>query len=103
MKFKPLGDLILLELSLGGEEVTEQGIIYEKTIERNVWGKVVAIGEGKPATKTGKKIPCEFKVGEEVLVPFRGMKGTHTEGLYSGDEKVYHIYDRYDVICAKEK
>lgn len=103
MKFKPLGDLILLELSLGGEEVTEQGIIYEKTIDRNVWGEVIAIGEGKPATKTGKKIPCDFKVGEEVMVPFAKLKGTHTEGLYTGDEKVYHIYDRCDVICAKEK
>jgi len=37
------------------------------------------------------------------MVPFAKLKGTHTEGLYSGDEKVYHIYDRYDVICAKEK
>jgi len=103
MNFKPLGDLVLIQLDLGGEETTEQGIIYEKTIESYVWGKVIAIGDGKPATKTGKNIPCEFKVGEEVLVPFRGMKGTHTEGLYSGEEKVYHIYDRYDVICAKEK
>ena len=103
MNFKPLGDLVLIQLDLGGEETTEQGIIYEKTIESYVWCKVIAIGDGKPATKTGKNIPCEFKVGEEVLVLFRTMKGTHTEGLYSGEERVYHIFDRKDVICAKEK
>lgn len=103
MKFKPLGDLVLLELNLGEETTTEQGIIYEKTIERNVWGRVISIGEGKPAPKTGKIIPCEFEVGEEVLVPFAQFKETYTEGLYSGDEKVYHLYDRKDIICAKEK
>lgn len=103
MKFKPLGDLVLIELDLGGEETTKEGIIYEKTIESYVWGKVIAIGDGKPATKTGKINPSEFEVGEEVLVHFRALKGTHIEELYSPNEKVYHIYDRKDIICAKEK
>jgi co-chaperonin GroES (HSP10) len=103
MKFKPLGNLVMLELNLGGEETTEHGIVYEKTITAHVWGRVVAIGPGIPFPKTGKILPCEFEVGDEVLVTFRAMKGTRTEGLYSGEERVYHLYDRNDIICVKEK
>lgn len=102
MKFRPLGNLVMLELSLGGELVSEQGIIYEKTITPHVWGRVIAMGPGTPFPKTGKILPNELKVGDEVLVLFRKMKGTHTEGLYTGEERVYHLYDRDDIICAKE-
>jgi len=102
MKFKPIGDMVLLELSLGGEMMTEQGIIYEKRIEKVVWGKVVSIGPGYPLPKTGKVIACDFQVGDEVMVPFMNFKGTYKDGLYSGNEKVYHLYDRHDIICAKE-
>ena len=102
MKFKPIGDMVLLELSLGGEVKTEQGIIYEKTPERNLWGKVIALGPGTPLPKTGEIPPWEFEVGDEVFVAFSNFKGTYEEGLYSGEEKVYHLYNRYDVLCVKE-
>ena len=103
MKFRPIGDMVLLELRLGGEEMTEQGIIYEKTIERNLWGKVIALGPGTPLPKTGEVPPWEFEVGDEVFVVFNTFKGTYKDGLYSGDEKVYHLYNRYDILCVKEK
>ena len=103
MKFKPIGDMVLLELSLGGEVKTDQGIIYEKTPERNIWGKVIALGPGTPLPKTGEIPPWEFEVGDEVFVQFTSFKGTYKEGLYSGEEKVYHLYNRYDILCVKEK
>jgi co-chaperonin GroES (HSP10) len=103
MKFKPLGNLIMLELSLGGEETTEHGIIYEKTIQSYVWGKVVAIGPGIPAPQTGKIPELDLKIGDEVMVLFRSFKGTYQDGLYTDKEIAYHLYDRSDIICVKEK
>ena len=71
MKFKPIGDMVLLELSLGGQVKADQGIIYEKTPERNIWGKVIALGPGTPLPKTGEIPPWEFEVGDEVFVPLK--------------------------------
>jgi len=103
MKFRPLGNLVMVQLNLGTEETTEQGIIFEKIIQSYVWGNVVAIGPGSPAPKTGKIPEFNLRVGEEVLVLFRLFKGTYQEGLYTDNEKVYHLYDRKDIICVKEK
>lgn len=103
MKFRPLGNLVMLELYLGTEEITEQGIIYEKTIQSYVWGKVVGIGPGTPAPQTGKIPDIDIKIGDEVMVLFRLFKGTYQDGLYTDKEKVYHLYDRNDIICVKEK
>lgn len=102
MNFKPYGDLVLLDLNLGTEYVNDKGIILENTIQNYVWGKVIVIGDGLPAKRTGKIPHLDIKVGDVVYVLFRKLKGTHVDGLYSGNEKVYHLYDRHDIICAKE-
>ena len=103
MKFRPLGNLVMLELKLGGEEVTEHGIIYEKAIQSYVWGEVVAMGPGVPSPQTGKIPELDLKVGDEVMVLFRVFKGTYQDGLYTDKIREYHLYDRSDIICVKEK
>lgn len=102
MNFKPYGDLVLLDLNLGNEYVNDKGIILENTPQNYVWGKVMGVGEGIPSKRTGKTIHLDINVGDMVCVPFRKMKGTHVDGLYSGNEKVYHLYNRFDILCAKE-
>ena len=101
MKFKPYGNMVALQLELGKEYTTDQGIIVENGIQDKVWGTVVGIGPGIPH-KSGKMIPIDLKVGDIVFVKFMKMKGTYTEGLYSGDEMTYHVYDREDILCAVE-
>lgn len=101
MKFKPYGNMVLLQLDLGKEYTTDQGIIVENGISDKVWGTVVAIGDGIPH-KSGKTIPIDVKVGDIVFVKFMSMKGTYAEGLYSGNEITYHVYDKNDLLCAVE-
>jgi co-chaperonin GroES (HSP10) len=101
MKFKPYGNMVLVQLDFGKEFTTEHGIILEHTIQPQTWGTVVAIGEGAPH-KSGKILPFDVKVGDFVYVTFNRARGTYTEGLYSGNEITYHVYDRNDILCAVE-
>lgn len=101
MKFKPYGNMVLLQLDLGKEFTTEQGIILENSVQEKVWGTVIAVGEGIP-NKKGKLIPFDVKPGDMVFVNFLSMKGTYKEGLYSENEITYHVYDRSDILCVAE-
>jgi co-chaperonin GroES (HSP10) len=101
MKFKPYGNMVLLQLELGKEYTNEQGIIVENGIQEKLWGTVVGIGSGIPH-KSGKMIPLDLNIGDVVLVEFMKTRGTYKEGLYSDNEITYHVYDRNDILCAVE-
>ena len=74
MKFRPLGDRILVK-RIKEEEKTKGGIIIPDTAkEKPQEGKVVAVGKGKYGDD-GKLIPPEVKAGDKILF-----------GKYSGSE-----------------
>lgn len=74
MKFKPLGERILIK-PLEAKEETKGGILLPETAkEKPQEGKIVAVGEGRK-TDEGKVIPITLKVGDVVLY-----------GKYSGTE-----------------
>jgi len=75
MKFKPLGDRILVKRLEDEAEKTAGGIIIPDTAkEKPQRGKVVSLGEGK-RTEEGNLLPMRLKKGQEILF-----------GKYSGSE-----------------
>jgi chaperonin GroES len=95
MKFRPLGDRILVQ-RLEGEEKTKGGIIIPDTAkEKPQEGKVIAVGKGK-VTDDGKLQPVEVSPGDKVLF-----------GKYSGsdiklDGEEYVIIRQDDVLGVLE-
>lgn len=74
MKFRPLGDRILVQ-RLEGEEKTKGGIIIPETAkEKPQEATVIAVGKGK-VTDDGKLQPIEVHPGDKVLF-----------GKYSGND-----------------
>ena len=74
MKFRPLGDRVLVK-RVKEEERTKGGIIIPDTAkEKPQEGKVVSVGKGKYSDE-GKLIPIEVKAGDRILF-----------GKYSGSE-----------------
>ena len=66
MKFKPLGDRILLK-PLEAKEQTKGGIVLPDTAkEKPQEGEIIAAGEGKKG-KDGKVIALSLRVGDKVL------------------------------------
>ena len=73
MKFKPLGDRILVK-RVDEEEKTKGGIIIPDTAkEKPQEAEVVAVGDGK-ALESGKKQPLSVQVGERII--FSKYSGT---------------------------
>jgi chaperonin GroES len=66
IKFKPLGDKILIEPKLAPEKV---GRLYlpENAKEKPQEGKVIAIGEGR-INDRGERLPMSVCVGDRVLM-----------------------------------
>jgi len=65
MKFKPLGDRILVR-PLQAEETTKSGIVLPDTAKQKPEeGEVVAIGTGKYVGE--QLVPLEVKVGQRVM------------------------------------
>jgi len=91
MKFKPLGDRVLLK-QLEAKEQTKGGIVLPETAkEKPQEGKIVAVGAGKKGDD-GKVIPLSLKVGDVVLYG----KYSGTEVTIDGDE--YLITREDDVL-----
>ena len=79
MKFKPLGDRVLVK-PLEADEVTEGGIIIpDSAREKPQEGEVVALGTGK-TDDDGNKIEFEVKVGDRVLTSKYGGTEVKVEG-----------------------
>jgi len=71
MKVQPLGDRVLVK-PLEEKEVKKGGIIIPDTAkEKPQEGEVVAVGTGK-IDDNGKKVPCNVKKGDQVLMPKYG-------------------------------
>ena len=88
MKFKPLGDRILLK-QLEAKEQTKGGIVIPDTVkEKPQEGEIVAVGEGKKNSE-GKVMFLSLKVGDKVLY-----------GKYSGTEVVI---DGEDYLIIREE
>ena len=92
MNLEMLGDRVLVEQSKG-EEKTASGIIIPDTAkEKPQKGKVIAVGPGK-RDDSGKIIPMDVKVGDNVLY-----------GKYAGTElkmdgKDYVYMEQSDIIA----
>lgn len=88
MKFKPLGDRILLK-QLEAKEQTKGGIVLPDTVkEKPQEGEIIAVGEGKKNPE-GKVIPLSLKVSDKILY-----------GKYSGTEVVI---DGEDYLIIREE
>ena len=95
MKIQPLGDRVLVEPI--EESVESKGgiIIPDTAKEKQMTGKVIAVGTGK-LDDHGKKIPFNVKKGDKVLMPKYG--GTEVKL----DDKTYQIMREEDVLGVIE-
>jgi chaperonin GroES len=91
MKFKPLGDRVLVE-PIKEADVKKGGIIIpDSAKEKPQQGKVIAIGTGKQ-DKDGKVIAFNVKVGDTVLMPKYGGTEIKLDG------KDYQIMREEDIL-----
>ena len=91
MKFRPLHDRVLIEIS-DSEEKTAGGIIIPDTAkEKPQEGEVVAVGPGA-RTEDGKITPMDVKIGDIVL--FGKWSGTEVKI----DGKEYSIMKESDIM-----
>jgi len=75
MKFKPLGDRVLVKRSDDADQKSAGGIIIPDTAkEKPQRGSIVAVGPGS-VKEDGKRTPLEVKAGDVILF-----------GKYSGTE-----------------
>ena len=95
IKFKPLGDRVLVK-RLEAEQKTAGGIIIpESAKEKPIEGEVVSIGDG--AVVDGKLTPLTVKVGDVVLF----AKWGGTEVKFGTTE--YLIMKESDILGIKLK
>ncbi len=95
MKYKPLGDRLLIEVSKT-EEKTKSGIVLpDSAKEKPQEGKVAAVGSGR-TDKDGKKIPMEVKAGDNVL--YSKYSGTEVKI----DDKEHLIIKESDILAIIE-
>ncbi len=91
MKFKPLGDRVLIK-PLEAKEQTRGGILLPDTAkEKPQEGEIIAVGEGKK-NEEGKLIPLSLQVKDKVLYG----KYSGTEVTLDGEE--YLIIREEDVL-----
>jgi len=92
MKFKPLGDRILVKRLEEDDAKTSGGIIIPDTAkEKPQRGKIVSLGEGK-RTDDGKLLPMRIKKNQQILFG----KYSGTEVKIEGEE--YIIMPEDDVL-----
>jgi len=91
MKFKPLGDRVLVQPVKDSEQKKGGIIIPDSAKEKPQQGKVVALGTGKK-DEDGKDVPFSVKVGDIVLMPKYG--GTEIKL----DDKEYQIMREEDIL-----
>jgi chaperonin GroES len=91
MKFKPLGDRILVQRTEAEEEVRGGIVIPDTAKEKPQEGVVVAVGDGR-VLDSGDRVEMAVKTGDRVL--FGKYGGTET----SIDDVEYLILREDDVL-----
>jgi chaperonin GroES len=91
MKFKPLGDRVLVEPVTEDEQKKGGIIIPDSAKEKPQQGKVIALGTGKK-DDDGNDVPFSVKVGDTILMPKYG--GTEIKL----DDKDYQIMREDDIL-----
>jgi chaperonin GroES len=76
----PLGDRVVVQPSIKGEEKSASGIIIPDTVgkEKPAKGKVVAVGPGR--FDDGALVPMQVKVGQTVLFSKYGYDEVKIDG-----------------------
>jgi chaperonin GroES len=92
MKFRPLGDKILVKRDEAATK-TESGIFLpESSKEKPKQGKIVALGDGHRSKDNGKVTPFTVKKGDKVLISKYG--GTEVKI----DEVKYTLVREDDIL-----
>ena len=90
---RPLGPRILIELDKKNDKVN--GLFVPETAQQQVnQGTVLAVGNGRLVE--GKRIPCEIKVGQRVLLPTFGgqvVKLNNQEYTIIDEETLLGVFD----------
>ena len=95
LKFKPLGNRIIVERLEKDEEMSAGGIYIPDTAkEKPQEGKVLAVGPGR-LSDDGKRIPMEVAVGDTVI--FSKYGGTE----YTDGDTEYLVLREDDVLFKK--
>ena len=77
MKFRPLGDRVVVR-RIKEDQKTAGGIIIPDTVaEKPQEGEIISVGPGAIDEKTGKRTPLEVKPGDVVL--FGKWSGTEVK------------------------
>lgn len=93
MKFRPLGDKILVKRAEAATK-TDSGIFLpESSKEKPKQGKIIAVGDGHRSKDNGKLTPFSVKKGDSVI--FSSYAGTEIK--IDGDE---HTILREDDILG---
>ena len=96
MKFRPLGDRVVVR-RIKEDQKTAGGIIIPDTVaEKPQEGEVISIGPGVIDEKTGKRTPLEVKAGDYVLFG----KWSGTEVKLDGEELL--IMKESDILGVLE-
>ncbi len=97
IKIKPLGDYLIIEPLLIKEK-TKSGIFLPGTAEEQTpeQGKIIAVGPGK-RDSTGKLLPLEVKIGDQVLFSKYGPTKVKFDG------KEYFVIRQDDVLAIIEE
>lgn len=87
-KYEALFDSVIIEVIETEEEVYGQIIVPDLGKEKNLRGRVVAVGEGS-YTVTGNFLETVIQVGDEVILPSMGFTRIEVEGkeYLVGNEK----------------
>src|SRR5256885_13809266 len=97
LNIRPIGDRILVEPVEEKKQNGKKGVIIipDTAKETPMESMVLAVGTGKTGDD-GKKVPCEVKKGDRVLVSKYGG----TEIKLNGKE--YRIFNGDDVLAVVE-
>ena len=92
MKIKPLHNNVVIKQTDNTEEMYGNILIPDMGKEKNEFGEVIAIGEGR-YTATGKLIPMVIKIGDMVVLPTQGF----TKLPFDGEE--YYVGPENQILC----
>jgi len=97
MKFRPLGDRVVVR-RIKEDTKTAGGIIIPETAqEKPQEGEIISVGPGAIDEKSGKRTPLEVKAGDIVLFG----KYSGTEIKVDGDELL--VMREEDLVAVVEK